>query len=363
MKNKIKIFIIIPNLNRGGSEKFTLLLTNNIDKNKFDVTLVLLEKKGTYLDLLDSDIKIIELQKNKVSKAFFSLLKLIKKEQPDIVFSTLGHLNILLAFIKLFVSKNIVFIGRESTIPSLNNNEKFIFNFLYKLFYPLLDKIVCQSDYMLKDLILNYKINNDKLVKINNPIDFDLINKYLNSEKITEKDYLIAVGSLEKVKNYENMIDIFEKIEDKNIKLYIIGEGSLKEKIQSKIKNKKLEDRIKLLGFKKNPYIYMKNAKLFIMTSKFEGFPNSVVESIACGTPVIAFNAPGGLKEIIINDENGYLVPNFDNTIFIKTLNKYLKYSFNSEDVKKTVDKFNKNKIIGLYEDLFEKLVIGEKND
>ena len=355
-----KIFLIIPNLHRGGAEKFMTFLANNLDKNKFDVSLVLLEKKGSYLKELSDNVKIIDIGTKKVSKSFFSIIRLLNKEKPDIVFSTLGHLNLLMMMIKPFVNKKIKFIAREASIPSIyNKNDKKVFNLLYKILYPKFDKIVCQSNFMLKDLKINYQISPDKMVVIHNPVDIDKITKLkkeVPKDLDLNKKNVIAVGSLEPVKCYDKLIEYFLNIKDKNICLNIIGEGSLKQKMEVFIKNNNAEDKIKLLGFKRNPYQYMYHSDLFVIVSKFEGFPNAVLESIACGTPVLGFKCPGGIEDIIVENINGWYVKNRDFKKLINEIENKINHNLNEEKVIDSIRKFEITNVINKYEELFERL-------
>ena len=356
-----KLFLIIPSLHRGGAERVVSILANHLDRNIFDTTLVLLEKRGSYLKDLYEDIKIIDLQQKRVSSSILPLVKLINKQKPDLVFSTLGHLNLSLMFLKIFLPKETKFIAREASIPSiLNKGEKYpkLFNLLYKKLYPKFDKIICQSNYMLNDLNQNFSIDKSKMVVINNPIDFEKIEQNLLNEKVEDllphnKKNIIAVGSLEAVKGYEQLIEAFVYIKRKDIMLSIIGEGSKKEELEKMILDFGLNDRVKLLGFKDNPYQYMKQAKLLVLTSQFEGFPNTVLEAMACGVPVVAYKCPGGIEEIILEDKNGWFVKYGDIYGLAKAIEKHIEHKLDIRQVKKSVyDRYNLKYIIKKYENL-----------
>jgi glycosyltransferase involved in cell wall biosynthesis len=359
-----KIFLIAPNLNRGGAERVISIIADNLSKEKFDVTLVLLNKEGSYLtDLVD--VKIVDLQSKRVTNSFFPLLKLLYKERPNIVLSTLAHLNFLISVCKILSPKNIKFIAREASIPSFANQyEKSpcLFGFLYKLLYPLFDKIVCQSNYMCDDLVNNFSISRNKTVVINNPVDSDKIINLSQCEhsNINEMNggrdiNIVSVGSLERVKNFSVLLEAMSMITNRDIRLTIIGSGSQKEMLIKKIDRLGLSNRVNLVGFKKNPYIYMRNAKLVVMTSLYEGFPNTVLESLIVGTPVLAFNCPGGVAEIIINNESGWLVDNMNACNLAKYIEKKIDHNLNGEKISElTAASYSKRKIIKKYEELFD---------
>jgi len=365
-KANIKILFVMPNLHKGGAEKVMSTIANNINKDIFDVTFVLLEKRGSYLDSLNKSIKLVDLNTIKVSKSVFALWKIIKKEKPNIVFSALSHLNLTLGIIKNFSSKKIKFIARETNIPSiLNKTEKsqLIFNLLYRLIYRFFNKIVCQSQDMANDLIDNYNLKSEQLLIINNPVDSKKILKQSKESLHTklfpvDKFNYISIGSFEYRKGFDLLLLSWAKVNTANKHLTLIGEGSLKKDMQNQIKKLNLESSVTILDFQSNPFIFLSQADVFILSSRFEGFPNILLESLACGTPAIAFECLGGINEIIIDGKNGWLIEK-ENTIKlaekINTFDK-VKYSQNEmgEDI---LNRYSIEKIISEYEKLFINLV------
>ncbi|RLA82141.1 MAG: glycosyltransferase [Epsilonproteobacteria bacterium] len=337
-----KIIFILPSMEGGGSERVVSILVKHLSREKFDIILVLLRKKGQYLDDLPNDITIIDLNVNAARFAVFKIINIIRKLNPDIVFSTLGHLNILISILKPFLATKIKFIARESSIVSLRNNQKYptaLFDLLYKTFYNNFDWIICQSNYMMNDLHNHYKIKKEKMIVINNPVDIENINQ-LSKESDNllfekEKINLLAVGRLEKVKGYDLLLRTLSEL-NSSYHLTIIGEGSEENILKALARTLNVENQINFLGFQKNPYQYMRQADLCILSSQYEGFPNVVLEANVCGTPVVAFECPGGTAEIIENGINGFLVE-CEN---IKELRTKIEYT--------SLYKFDKNKIINM---------------
>jgi glycosyltransferase involved in cell wall biosynthesis len=363
--DKKRVLFIMPNLNRGGAERVVSTLLNNLSRDKFDINLALISKKGHYLSDLREDIKIIDLKKDSVHKAFWAIIDVVNRIKPDIVFSTLGHLNILLAMAKPLFNDNLKLILREASIPSiLNSKEKFptVFNLSYRVFYPKADRIIAQSNYMKRDLEENFNISSEKIKVINNPIDFNKIqtailesdlNK-LNRSFLNAKKRVIAVGSLEPIKQFDKLIRAFRAVKDREIELFIIGEGSQRELLERLIVENDLTKRVHLLGFQKNPYIYMQKSNLILLTSKFEGFPNALLEAISLGTPALAFKCAGGVEEIIIDGQNGWFVKDGEFKELIEKLQLHINHNLNSTNIKTTAyKKYNLNHILGKYERLF----------
>jgi glycosyltransferase involved in cell wall biosynthesis len=145
----------------GGAERVISILLQHLDFNKFELTLVLLSKEGKFLADIPKYVNIIDLQTARVRNSIVKLVKTINKEKPNIVFSTLGHLNILISILRPFLSEKIIFVGRESnTVSVINaqNKHTYLMNFLYKRFYNNFDYIIAQAEYMKNDLIDNYNI-------------------------------------------------------------------------------------------------------------------------------------------------------------------------------------------------------------
>ena len=160
-----------------------------------------------------------------------------------------------------------------------------------------------------------------------NPIDIqkiiDLSNESLseNDEILLRNNYIVEVARLDnRQKNLLQLVDIYAKLKQNGIKekLYIIGDGPHREEIAQKIKQLGLEEDCLLLGAKLNPFPFMKNAKLFLHTAYYEGFGMVLVESMICGTPVVAFNCPTGPREILADGKYGELIPMGDEDLFVE---------------------------------------------
>jgi glycosyltransferase involved in cell wall biosynthesis len=350
---KTKILFIVPSMRGGGSERVISILLNHINRDKFDITLILLKKEGIYLADLPSDIKIIDLDIKQARYALFAIIKQIRKIQPNIVLSTLGYLNILISIIRPFFSKKIKFIARESSIVSIQNKqEKYpkLFDFLFRNFYKNFDIIISQSNYMKNDLIVNYNIDKEKIKVINNPVDIDKI-AILSNEKCEEIVDLLAVGRLDKNKNFKDIIEVLPYLKDRT--LTILGDGKEKENLEQLVKQLGLKNRVFFKGFQANPYKYMKQATVLILTSKYEGFPNVLLETNACGIPVVAYNCPGGTGEIIEDGVNGTLVKCQDVELLKTIIQKAINIKWDKEKmINMTKKKYGLDNIIRQYEEI-----------
>lgn len=364
ISNKKKMLFIVPSMRGGGAERVISTLLQHLDHEKFELHLALITKEGKFLADIPSHVNLIDLDSKRVRNSIFKIIKTINLVKPDIVFSTLGHLNLLISMLRPVLSKKIVFIGRESnTVSVINQLSKSpkLFDFLYRTFYSRFDHIVAQAEFMKKDLVDNYRINSNKITVINNPIDFKKI--YALADEVSDQLFddqkinLLAVGRLSHQKGFDTLIDIISQLDDR-YQLTILGEGPDESTLRSQINELGIGVKVRLLGFNNNPYAYMKQADIFVLSSRFEGFPNVVLEANACGTPVIAFDCPGGTAEIIINGQNGFLAKCQDKSDFITQLEHVTKETTVDSSL---LDKYEVSQIVKNYEQLFEQCLKDKK--
>lgn len=352
--NKINITFALPNLLPGGAERVFSYVAQNIDSKKFNVTLLIMGySKDAAYDV--KKIDVIFLEKSRVLNGIPALFKYIRKNKPDILISANGHLNTVTAYMSFFFPKT-KFISREVTVLSLDaeffKTKKFnpIAFFTNKRF-NFFDKIICQSQDMLEDIKNSYKISSNKMVVINNPITDSF--KLKEQQTINNPIQYITVGRLSKEKGYDRIIKLLAKI-DFPFHYTIIGSGTEKDNIFSLIKQYGLTDKITHIDFTKEVSKYLSKSDFFLQGSFFEGFPNCIIESCSVGTPVIAFNVPGGTKEIIQDGINGFLVENEED--YLDKLRDLRKW--NPVKVRESVNKkFNKDLILQQYEDLFINII------
>ncbi|MCT4629151.1 glycosyltransferase [Winogradskyella sp.] len=346
---KTKILFVLPSLVPGGAERVISFVANNIDRDIFDPVLVIagFNKDNAY-DV--SKTNTIYLKKSRILTAIPFIITTISRLKPDIVVSSISHVNTAMSIISPLFRKT-KFIGRESTVLSKRKNEKKPRKWSPAYFLPdgfkNLDKLICQSQDMAEDMIKNYNVPKEKTFVINNPISsLPIIKK--NRQRIGQKRF-ITVGRLTEVKGYERILEILSKLKTPFI-YTIIGNGNLKEQIFNKAKELEIEKKIIHIEFSNELNKHFSENDIFLQGSYVEGFPNAVLESCVVGTPVIAFNAPGGTKEIITNGVNGYIVENEQE--FLEKLNE--EKVWDPKIVRESVyKKFNSDKILKEYEDLF----------
>ncbi|MDB3932098.1 glycosyltransferase [Candidatus Pelagibacter sp.] len=332
LNTKKKLIIFNPSIEDGGVEKNLFIISNYLVKYYKEIQIISSnpEKKSKFNKRI-----IFTYPKNKFwhnksryYKYFiclFLLFKEIVKGNKILVFSF--QANIYCIFLcKLF---NVKIIVRSNTSPKGWTNN-FIKNLIFNYYFKRADHIIANSYDFKKQLEKKFKI---KVSCIYNPLNIETITK-LSKIKIKinffkpKKKYLkiINIGRLTDQKDHLTLIRAIDLIKnDLPVKLIIIGKGINKKKINLEIKKRKLGNVIKLLGYKKNPYNYIKNSDLFILSSKFEGLPNVLMETMVLKKFIISSDCPTGPSEILEDGKLGYLFKVSNHVQLAQRIKKYIK--------------------------------------
>jgi glycosyltransferase involved in cell wall biosynthesis len=335
---KIKVLFIVPSLKGGGAERVISYLVNHITSEYFEPILIIIDSHSNGYEL-KADIKKYELNIKSIKYSFFAIRKIIKAEKPAIVFSTLTYLNTYLGLLRfVFPLNSVKFVARESTMPSINNRRHtlhFLYNLLTRIAYRKFDQIICQSNDMTNDLIVNFKVNPSKLITINNPIDSSKFINYIENVILGKNKgslRLVTIAMLRPEKGINRILEALSFL-DINFKYFIVGEGSERTIIEKKIKQLGLSNKVRLLGFQTNPSSIISKCDIFLQGSYYEGFPNVLLEASLLGLPIVAFNSPGGTKEVIFNGNNGYLVEDDNKTEFNNAIKKIISQPLNKTEI------------------------------
>ena len=361
---KKRVLFVMHELFVGGAERVVSNLVNNLDKEKFDVHLCLFKKKGTLLDTLTEDVTLHDLKASRVITSGHKLFSLILQLKPDIVFSSITHVNLLMGvfipFLRPFC-KNTRFITREVNIPSIRAKymprSKKLDRF-YKRIIHNFDLIIAQSNYMKEDIHKSYNVDSNKILVINNPLDVKQIQKVLAEGSANEELYrtdkinILAVGNLRRQKGFDILLKVMPLLNEK-FHLNILGEGKEKDLLEKMIIELNILDKVTLLGFKGNPYKYIEKADIIVLSSRYEGFPNVILEANACGKFVLAFECPGVSHEIIQNGINGFLVESGNYSALAESIKKHANIKHDEETIIETTQKYDVSHIVQEYKNIF----------
>ncbi len=368
--DKRKWLFVGSRLGGGGAEMHLVRILNELIKS-VDIDLALTRGNGGYESLLSKNINKFYLTKN-INSSLLSLiysfypLKSYFKHNYQLVISIMDLPNIL---VLLAAPKKIkkVIICQVSPIKQYKSNGvlgKYILK-LIKRYYPHSDLIISLSEGVKNELVNDFGINGNKIVVIPNAgfSSADLNSFDRNIEKSTDDDIFrfIACGRLTKQKGFDLLLEAYAKLQNKNTTLTILGEGEDREELEALALKLNISDKVFFLGFVKEPSFYFNNSDAFVLSSRWEGFGNVIIEAMLCELPVISFNCPHGPSEIIDSGKNGILVPSEDiNSLSAQMdtliFDKHLRMQIAKEGYQRALE-FSSAKIAELYKENIIKCV------
>jgi len=359
----MKIAFFIPSFGGGGAERVMINLANGFASKGIDVYLVVFSNQGVYKKELSDNIKLIDINSNRALFSYFAIKSFINKEKPQILYSTLGHVNILLLIVKLLsINDDYKLIIRESSTPSevikhKNNIGLWLTNILKKVLYPFANLIIAPSKGVSSDLNDNYKIKKRKMEVINNPIDFDRLNKLSKMPlddyyKIQSSRCIIGIGTLKKCKDFETLIKAFSIVKKThNCKLIILGEGPERQPLENYINELNLEEHVYMPGFVTNPFNYLKASDVFVLSSLYEGSPNVLIQAMLLGVPCVSTNCKSGPEEILMNGKYGQLIEIGDQLGMSKAIINVFEGKWKNANINGLEKKYNLEKLVNQYLD------------
>ena len=330
--------VLLPTLNAGGAERAMTRLAGAIAEQGYRVDLVLVQATGPFLAEVPEGVRIVDLQGRRAITSLSKLIKYLRRERPDTLLSALDYVNILAVCatklarvpIRLVISQRIILSLRAKFMRSAKT---WFIPALARRFYPWADEIVAVSQGVADDLIENSGISSSQIRVIYNLIDTTeiaaLAEEPVDHEWFSDKTIpvVLAVGRLVEQKGFSTLISAFAKVVQKcEARLVILGEGELRSELEDQIRSYRLNNVVSLPGFVANPYPYMASAAVVVLSSKFEGLPGVVIEAMACGSPVVATDCPGGPSEVLNQGKHGRLVPIGDDNAMAQAIELSIKH-------------------------------------
>lgn len=358
-----KVICFFPGaLNLGGIGKLTINLAKYYAKEGYIVHLYLTKKEGEYLNSLDESIKIF-IGKGSAIRSFFSFYQYLKKEKPDVVVSSRDYLNLMVIIF------NKVFNFKFKHIPSVHvdyraipQKEKFldkILLFVYRFFYKKADMVVAVSRGVADNFADKYKFKYEKIKVIYNPV-YDP-QMYINESEVNYLSFfqdnipiIIGVGRFTAQKNFELLIKAFNEVNKvKEVKLLLLGDGVLRDNLESLVSALEIQDRVLMPGFVSNPQAYISLSDVFVLPSNYEGFGNVLVEAMGTGITVVSTDCYSGPSEILEGGKYGILAEVGNVEQLKLAILKGLESPFVSKEIIDRAKEFSIEKIATIYQKYF----------
>lgn len=371
----MKILFFIQSLSAGGAERVTATLANYWANEGWEVLIVTIadEKWGFYS--LDGRIRRITLdmarQSRHVGQAvlnnlrrILALRQILRKEKPDVAVAMMPTANATLALAGRLAG--VLTVGSERIHPPTLPLGG-IWEWVRRRTYPLLNGLVVQTEGSAAWLRSHAPVQIMRVIP--NPVYYPLKTHELRlspSEvlaRLPGQRVLLAVGRLEEQKAFDRLVNAFGEVCDKykEWSLVILGQGALHAALIQQVNELGIQDRVSLPGAVGNVGEWYEVADLYVLTSRFEGFPNTLMEALAYGVPAVAVDCETGPREIVRHEVDGLLVPQNERDALVAALDRMmgdasLRARF-SERAVEARERYAVDRIAGQWEALFRKVV------
>lgn len=328
---KQPIALFIPSLNGGGAQKVVVNLANAlVELTGRPIHVVLVKKSGQFLTELREEVEIIDLKSSRTLFSIGPLVRYLKTVRPIAIMSSMNYVNIICATSFVFSGKSCRLVLREANVLTVSNRSALELItvhgiiLLMRFFYKYSNALVLNSKGTLDSL--------DQYGIIPRDVEKHIVHNPITLQQEKEGDsfsppfrYICAIGRLVYQKGFDILINALVDIADKSMHLVILGEGPLLSKLVAQANDRGVSSRVHFLGFVSPVSNVLKGAEAFVLSSRWEGFGNVIVEALALGIPVVSTDCNGGPKEILENGKHGLLVNSLDVNALTEGINETLR--------------------------------------
>ena len=323
------VLFALPSLDAGGAERVATHLLRGLPRDRFDLHLALLRPTGLFLAELPADVTAHRLGE-RARYAGPAALRLAWRLRPDVILPWTYPMNHLLMLLKPLLPSGSRVILRLSSLASecVDAEPPTRAQWLrMRLLYPCAAAVVCPAKVMADDVIRNFRVPAGRVALIPNPVDGGAIVRQVDGRGSPFRSpgpHLVAIGRLVPQKGFDRLLDAFARAASAAAQLWILGTGPLAAPLRERAGSLGLESRVHFPGLVAEPYPWLRHADLFVQASRFEGSPNALLEALACGTRVVAYDAPGGTAEALEGAGGHVLVPDGDAAGFAAAIDRML---------------------------------------
>lgn len=349
------ITAFIFNLSKGGAQGVFVTVMNYFADKGYQVNVVVQNLcDDIHSRDLRENIDVHSLECTSARNSLMKLIRYVKHREIEYAWVFGPEMAVNLYIAKVISRKKFPIYARS--INTLSEEfkrtksffRKHITHMMIKCLYHNVNAIVAQSKNMETDLIKNYGFNPEQVYVINNALS----DKYEEELKVMpiqlNHKYFLYAGRLEEQKGLKMLLESFAGMKVNNVELYIVGEGTQKEELLQYVGKLGISHKVRFIGYTDNMINYYRSAIATVLTSYYEGFPNVLIESLSCGTPIVSFDLPSGPKEIITSD-NGILVEYLNVEKMAKALDAAALRNWNRQDIKLSAERYSQKVILQKY--------------
>ena len=314
------IAMYLPTMAGGGGERVFAMLSGAFVERGHKVSLLLNKAEGPNLAHVHPAVRVVDLHAPRSVMAIPRIAGFIRRNRPDVLLSGLGVSNVIaVAGRALAAAPTAIVISIHSLLSSQiwpgDNWQYKTLRWVAPFAYPKADGIIVISDAVAEDLASITTIGRSRMTRIHNPLAPDVwtqAEEPLDDPWFNDPDtpVLLGVGRFVPAKDFATLLRAFASVRERRAtRLVILGEGQLRGDLTSLAKALGVAEHVRMPGYVTNPFPYMRQAAVFVLSSANEGFGNVIIEALACGTPVVSTEAGGAAAEILDGSSYGALVP------------------------------------------------------
>jgi glycosyltransferase involved in cell wall biosynthesis len=290
------------------------LLARGLPQEKFEIHLGLVRTGDSGAGALPAGVTVHRLDARRVRNAALPLLRLVWQLRPNVILSGAPEISFLVLLLRpLFPSRTRVLVRQNSTVSATlaNGGVPRYTRLLYRLLYRRADRVICQSCAMAEDLAREIKILSEQIAVLPNPVDLEgiLAARGAPSAWSGVGPHLLAAGRLAPEKGFDLLIEALARVRKRfpATDLTIAGSGREKAALQALTREANVEDSFHIAESIDNPYAFFPGATLFVLSSRYEGMPNALLEAAAAGLPLVATPASGGVVDLLHGQKGAWL--------------------------------------------------------
>ncbi len=313
-----KIAFFLPNLKTGGTERTMSQLATGFSKRGIPVDFVLVKAEGQFVRSLPPEVRVVDFNLSSIYWSLAPMIRYLRQNRPQVLISALDLTNLVAIWSRKLSGVNLKVVLRLVSTISLqqrSSGKKKLEKILLTKYYPQADVIVSVSRSVAEDFSEYTGIPVDLVHTIYNPVILEGF-KQRRQETFQhpwfasgQPPVVLAVGRLTFAKNFGFLIRAFHELQEiYPSRLLILGEGEERPALEKLAIDLQVDHCVSLPGNLANPFPYMSKSAVFVLSSRYEGSPNVLVEAMACGCPVVSVNSPGGIAEILHGGDYGHLV-------------------------------------------------------
>lgn len=319
MANRRKVTIYLPDLIGGGVPILYLKLAPWLIKAGFDISFLVNKKRGELADSIPPGIEVIELGASRQLTALPKLVRFLRANQPDLILTAIEHMHVITILARLLVrpkTRHVMTqhnpLSQQAMRPGLDFK---VLPLLYRLTAPFANAIVAVSKGVGDDMAKHAHLRRDRIQVIYNGVVDEHFDDAMNAPlpanwPQTDAPIILNIGRLAAQKDQRTLLRALAKLNGKpEPHLVILGSGPLEQELRQLAVELGIDHRLHLLGYSDAPLAALKAADIFVLSSIYEGLGLVLIESLACGTPVVSTNCPYGPEEILDGGKYGRLTP------------------------------------------------------